>query len=642
MVPGVGAIGADIRRPGGRTIHLAEATGSRETPTPHGYRSQRTPSSVESMNQPPGPFDPSRADEPELLDLLEEAATSESPLMLLEIASTMLASVDNPDDDDEDVEELPPIRELAVQMLEATPEETEPLVRIWAQMLDDELFRHRIAKMLPTPKTKRLPEWIRRADEIKPFRAAAVVSPVKIEETILLEVSTAGRSVTLAVAVERSGSPYLEDAYLAEGPLSSVVEVSSTGLPTPVDVVALSLPDAGARLREVLEMSTHMFPPIETESWPGTRPLLEWMLAKLPNGGTGYEIRMWEPEEIEELVADFRTSPFAAALTEDEISHAHLLFEFQINYGNNDPLRWSGTFVERLMCDLYPRKVMSPEDELLLMPTTLAAVVRYANNRSGVDPVFTENAIAAIEDNREEYEARVRGDQPESTSALFARLLTGIDDDALPLSEPLSDLDDEFGGGSFFGDQASMLAEIFISSGAEAVGGIDALQALTDEPLPTEGLDTAAVAEDVVDRLNSLVPEIRRIADEVFDEPELATAALRLLTTIGRVGPAIFRRRITDRSLLAALFWIVGKDNNLFTGQWGSDGGMTIRELQNHLGVSSSPKPTAEKMLHAAGFELYGPEVVLGDPRYLISRRRQRIVAHRDTYWDDLPEDWEY
>ncbi len=594
------------------------------------------------MTPPPGPFDPSRAEEPELLELLDNASRSESPLMLLDIASTMLASIDAPDTDDADPTEIPPIRELAANMLEATPVETEPLVRIWAQMLDDELFGRRIAKMLPTPNSKRLPEWIRRAEEIKPFRAAALVSPVKIEETVLLEISTAGRSVTLAVAVDRSGSPYLEDAYLSDGPLSTVVEFSRTELELPVDEVTLSLADAGARLREALEMSTHMFPPIETESWPGTRPLLEWMLRKLPDSGTGYEIRMWEPEEIDELVADFRASPFAAGLTEDEISHAHLLFEFQCNYGNNDPLRWSGTFVERLMCDLYPRKVMSPEDDLLLMPTALAALVRFANDRSGVDPVFTENAIAAIEDNREEYEARVRGDQPESTSALFARLLTGIDDDALPLSEPLSDLGDEFGGGSFFGDQASMLAEIFISSGAEAVGGIDALQALTDEPLPTEGLDTAAVAEDVVDRLNSLVPEIRRIADEVFDEPELATAALRLLTTIGRVGPAIFRRRIADRSLLAALFWIVGKDNNLFTGQWGSEGGMTIGELQNHLGVSSSPKPTAEKMLRAAGHELSDVEVILGDPRYLISRRRQRIIANRDTYWDDLPEDWEY
>jgi hypothetical protein len=599
------------------------------------------------MTPPPGPFDPSHADEPELLDLLDNATRSESPLMLLDIASSMVASFDDSDLDDTDADgadptEIPPIRELALQMLEATPKETEPLVRIWAQMLDDELFGRRIAKMLPTPSTKRLPEWIRRAEKIRPFRAAALISPVKIEETILLEISTAGRSVTLAVGVDRSGSPYLEDAYLADGPLSNIVEFSRTELELPVDEVTLSLADAGARLSEAFEMSTHMFPPIETESWPGTRPLLEWMLRKLPEGGTGYEIRTWEPEEIEELVADFRASPFAESLTEEEIGHAHLLFEFQCNYGNNDPLRWSGTFVERLMCDLYPRKVMSPEDDLLLMPTALAALVRYANDRSGVDPVFTENALNAIEDNREEYTAQVRGDQPESTSALFARLLTGVDDDTLPLSEPVSDLGDEFGGGSFFGDQASMLAEIFIGSGAEAVGGIEALQALTDEPLPAEGLDTAGVADDVVDRLNSFVPEIRRIADEVFGEPELATSALRFLAEIGRGDPPVFRSRIADRSLLAALFWIVGKTNNLFSAQWSSEGDVTIGKLQRHLGVSSSPKPTAEKLLSAAGHALSDVEVILGDPRFLISRRRQRIIANRDTYWDDLPEDWEY
>ncbi|TGD12811.1 hypothetical protein [Brevibacterium sp. S111] len=592
------------------------------------------------MTPPPGSFDPSHADEPELLDLLEEASHSESPVMLLDIASTMLAAFGPDDDDDEEAEELPPISELALQMLEATPEETEPLVRIWAQMLDDMLFGRRIAKMLPTPNTKRLPEWIRRADEIRPFRAAALVSPVKIEETILLEISTAGRSATLAVAVDRTGSPYLEDAYLAAGPLSSLVEFSRTDLPAPVDVVTLSLPDAAARLSEALEMSTHMLPPIETESWPGTRPLLEWMLRKLPDSGTGYEIRMWEPEEIDELVKDFRASRFAEELTEEEIEHAHLLFDFQCNYGNNDPLRWSGTFVERLMCDLYPRKVMAPEDNLLTMPSALAALVRYANDRSGVDRSFTDNALAAIEDNREEYTARVRGDHlgGESTMDLFTRLLTGRDNDDSIFS---SDFDDVIADESFLSDHASKLAEIFVGSGAEAVGGIEALKALTEEPLPAEGLDTGGVAEDVVDRLNSLVPEIWRIADEVFDEPELATAALRFLTTIGRGDPAIFRRRIADRSLLAALFWIVGKDNNLFSSQWGSESDMTIGELQRHLGVSTSPKAHAEKMLRAAGFELDEPQVVLGDPRYLISRRRQRIVADRDTYWDDLPEDWE-
>lgn len=561
--------------------------------------------------------------------------------MLLDMASTMLASIDAPDTDEADLTEIPPIRELAVNMIDATPVETEPLVRIWAQMLDDELFGRRVAKMLPTPNSKRLPEWIRRAEEIKPFRAAALVSPVKIEETILLEISTAGRSVTLAVAVDRSGSPYLEDAYLSDGPLSTVVEFSRTELELPVDVVALSLADAGARLHEALEMSTHVFPPIETESWPGTRPMLEWMLRKLPNSGTGYEIRMWEPEEIGELVEDFRASPFAAGLTEDEISHAHLLFELQCSYGNNDPLRWSGTFVERVMRDLYPRKVMSPEDDLLLMPTALAAIVLYANDRSGVDPVFTENALAAIEDNREEYTAQVRGDHRgvESTMDLFTRLLTGRDNDDSMFS---SDFDDETAEETFLGDQASYVAEIFIGSGAEAVGGIDALQSLTDEPLPTEDLDTTGVADDVVDRLTSLVPEIRRVAVEVFEEPEVATAALRFLAEIGRGDSAIFRRRLADRTLLAALFWIVGKNNILFSGQWGGDRELTVGELQNQLGVSASPKPTAEKMLRAAGHELHYAEVVLGDPRYLISRRRQRIIENRDAYWDDLPEDWEY
>src|SRR5699024_11590643 len=62
----------------------------------------------------------------------------------------------------------------------------------------------------------------------------------------------------------------------------------------------------------------------------------------------------------------------------------------------------------------------------------------------------------------------------------------------------------------------------------------------------------------------------------LFGEPELATVTLRLLTEIARADPEIFRRRFADRTVIAALFWITAKNNDLFPRPGGNPTAMTI------------------------------------------------------------------
>src|SRR5699024_761689 len=379
------------------------------------------------------------------------------------------------------------------------------------------------------------------------------------------------------------------------------------------------------------------------------------------------DFRMWEPEDISEIVEDFLRSPHAAKLSEQEAEHAHQLFELQANYGNNDPLRWSGSFVTRLMCDLYARKNIAPDDYMLLMPTALSALVVYANERSGIDRVFTDNCLAAIEANRSRYEDLVTGERRDDSP--FSDAGPGIPDasptfpDAGPdgyLSERLTDLD----------DPESMIGRILLDGCAEAAGGYDALRSLDTEPLPSEKLNTTGVAEDIIDRLRSLEAAILKAADELFGEPELATVTLRLLTEIARADPEIFRRRFADRTVIAALFWITAKNNDLFPRPGGNPTAMTIGGLQKSLGVSTSPKDdglcprpggnptamasgglqkslvastspeaTATGLLKGSGYDLSGcSEVVVGDAGYLGSSYRQKIIAARDEFSEHMPD----
>ena len=585
------------------------------------------------MPQPPDDSGPLSPERPELLEMIAQAASVDSPTLLLDLASSLLAANEVAQQQSPDI---PSVQELGIEMLDSVPAETEPLLRIWAEMLGDEIFRRRVHRQLSAAGSNNLPEWIHRADQIRPRRASTIISEVRIEETIFLEISTAGGPTTLAIAVERSGSPFLEDAYLIDDSVDSVLADIASNPELTGERVDLSLADAAALLSEAFDMGEHMYPPTETETWPGMRSLLEWMLRLLPSGGTGFEFRMWEPEDISEIVEDFLRSPHAAKLSEQEAEHAHQLFELQANYGNNDPLRWSGSFVTRLMCDLYARKNIAPDDYMLLMPTTLSAVVAYANERSGIDRVFTDNCLAAIEANRSRYEDLVTGERRDDSP--FSDAGPGIPDasptfpDAGPdgyLSERLTDLD----------DPESMIGRILLDGCAEAAGGYDALRSLDTEPLPSEKLNTTGVAEDIIDRLRSLEAAILKAADELFGEPELATVTLRLLTEIARADPEIFRRRFADRTVIAALFWITAKNNDLFPRPGGNPTAMTIGGLQKSLGVSTSPKAKATTLLKAIGYDLNDfSEVFLSDPRYLISSYRQKIITTRDEFSEHMPD----
>ena len=571
------------------------------------------------MPQPPdgsGPLSPER---PELLEMIAQATSMDSPTMLLDLASSLLAANEIAQQQSPDVAS---IQELGIEMLDNVAAETEPLLRIWAEMLGDEIFRRRVHRDLSATGSNSLPEWIHRADQIRPRRASAVISEVRIEETIFLEISTAGGPTTLATAVERSGSPFLEDAYLIDDSIDSVLADVASNPEFTGDRVDLSLADAAARLSEAFDMGEHMYPPTETETWPGMRGLLEWMLRLLPAGGTGFDFRMWEPEDISEIVEDFLRSPHAAKLSEQEAEHAHQLFELQANYGNNDPLRWSGSFVTRLMCELYPRKNIAPDDYMLLMPTTLSALVVYANELSGIDDVFTDNCLAAIEANRSRYEELVTGERRDDSP------FPGAGPDEY-LSELLTDLE----------DPESMIGRLLLDACAEAAGSYDALRSLDTEPLPSEGLETTGVADDIIGRLRSLETAILQASDELFGEPELATVTLRLLTEIARADPEIFRRRFADRTVIAALFWITAKNNDLFPRSGGNPTAMTIGRLQKRLGVSTSPKAKAATLLKAIGYDLNDfSEVVLGDPRYLISSYRRKIITTRDEFSEHMPD----
>lgn len=50
----------------------------------------------------------------------------------------------------------------------------------------------------------------------------------------------------------------------------------------------LSLADARASIEPAIDLAARTFPPLGIYSWPGCRPLVEWITRILPADGAGY------------------------------------------------------------------------------------------------------------------------------------------------------------------------------------------------------------------------------------------------------------------------------------------------------------------------------------------------------------------
>ncbi|MGH3502654.1 MAG: hypothetical protein ACRDQA_17445, partial [Nocardioidaceae bacterium] len=77
----------------------------------------------------------------------------------------------------------------------------------------------------------------------------------------------------------------MKDAFVVPGPLDALVqqmfEIAGDPDMTSTD---LALADARARIGEAMELAAITVPPFETDTWPAGRPLLDWVLRKLPEG----------------------------------------------------------------------------------------------------------------------------------------------------------------------------------------------------------------------------------------------------------------------------------------------------------------------------------------------------------------------
>lgn len=553
----------------------------------------------------------------DFFDRVDAALSDVHPLPLLSLVSVMLAAFDprdrSPLDGPDDLEtaQWP---EFVDSLLDTNVRASTAVLTVLGEMSRDEFERARIRREL-RGRRHPLPPWLRAIANAAPTAAATVKHVLGDGDNVMVEVSVpSSETFTVVIYVDHNLGSAVKDAFERADPLATLLDAYRDLIDVDSTIVDISLADARACLGEAIEMGATIYPPLESDTWPASRPMVEWILSKMPAGGTGYSRPEWSDSDLEALRERFLRSWLGAGNGDaDWRSIVNSLLRFGTENGPGDPLRWSPTSVEIVLEDWIPRTVIAEQDYLAKVPDVLRAFVRFAHDERGISADLTRQTLEAVDVS-----------EPEFLSAIDSSDEVDADDVLAALGGPSGarTVDDEK-----LAEFAEMLADATTDSLEAAVGGPEALEKVDEAPLLDESFVWEGIPDDVHERVGEVLDLVDRCSDELFDT-EFRTACRRFLSRIASGDPAIFRRKGAAKTAAAAICWIIGRANFAFDGE---PSRIRVHDLMAHFGVKGSVSGRADVLMRAAGIAHDGgPEIELGTPDLLISSRRGIIVDFRD------------
>lgn len=581
---------------------------------------------------------PSAPRDPELMATVRRALHTPGPLPLLELVSTMMSLVDPRDADPfaRDESARSTIHDLVQPFRGTVRPETTAALAVIAELTPDPLLQADLRDVVAA-RGHRLPAWLGGLGDTTVTGVVEMVHVLGDGDDVIVGVRVPpDHELTAVVFIDHNLGSVAKDAFMVPEGLDALVDQMRRLNDDPdTEWRALDRADARAWLVEGIDSGARTWPPFESDTWPSRRPLVEWITRLLPTGGTGRAWREWTADERDALAAAFLAAPFGARHdSADGREMLDALLWYGTDYGTGDPLRWSPVSVEIVLADWIARKIMAPLRTLQRGPDVLRDLIRYGHAELGIRPALTDETLAAVDRWEPGYQALISDDtRPQGVDALFEAVgLRDRDRDGVaPAVGAADDGVDALGSHEYWAGLDAEVAGIMLDRLSTQAGGRDALFALTEDPLPEEPWPLPpAVPEDIA-------PAVAEVAALCGDwlrglpDPELGAACRQLLARVVTGDPDIFRRRASMEGTAAALCWAVGQAHDLFGA-----GGLRVKDLATHFGVSGSPASRARTLLRAAGLpqEPYGP--VRLAPDMLTSSRRRWLISTRDRYLDDL------
>lgn len=542
---------------------------------------------------------------------------SDHPLELLDLVSKLLTIGDPRQVDPFNPAESPSmsVAELMETFINIDLAETTAVLTATAAIVDDDVLRARIKRELATRRSH-LPVWLTGLGDVAVYRALEMVHVLGDGDDVTLGVRLpSGHQLTAIVYIDHNLGTIVKDAFVVSEPIDGVIALMKDKCEDPAGTAwnDLDLASARTRIADAIDRAAIQYPPHETDDWPGCRPLVEWLIRTLPEGGKGYEFPQWDDVSLQVIADRFFASSFGSPL--DDEQHRQLLDSllwFGSRYGPADPLRWSPVSVEIVLVDWFPRKIVADAEFLSEMPRLLRAFIEFCHDERAIRRDLTLETLDAVDRWEPEYQELIRSERLQGVDAIFAAM--GLS----PQDEEVDDLDAE-----------SSYAERVLNKLIDDVGSMDALRSVDDTPLPDEEFDWAGIPDDV----RREVAEVLALTDggcEHLLEPEYRTACRRFLAYLARTAPTLFRQEARVDHSAAGVIWVVGKANDLFSPYGGA---LKVKTLKAYFARSAAPSQRGGVFLRALGLELEPYAATsLRSPSFLVSARRRYIVRQRDLY----------
>jgi len=253
---------------------------------------------------------------------VRRALADDHPMGLLALVSSLLAVVDprrRSPFDRTAPQQAPSRDELLHTFLEVDRVETSALLATVGALRVDEVERRRIARAL-NERSHKLPAWLGGISRTEAYRTAEMTHALGDGDNVVVGVRLpTGEELAAVVYIDHNLGTVVKDAFVVPEPIADLLsfmrlrnddrDTSFTDIPTA---------DAKARIVDAIATGAITFPPFETDTWPACRPLVEWMVSLLPDGGHGYERPEWSDDDRRRLLARFFESSFAQGVDDPD------------------------------------------------------------------------------------------------------------------------------------------------------------------------------------------------------------------------------------------------------------------------------------------------------------------------------------
>lgn len=362
----------------------------------------------------------------ELFQGLRSALRTEEPLDLLMSVSVLMAATDPRGRNPFQTDETPQVslEELVDSFVGVDYAETTAALSVIRALTPDDLLSARIGKVL-AGRRQPMPPWLRDLGTPTIGRVGEMKHVLGDGDNYLLEARLpSGEMITALVYVDHNMGTVVKDAFCTVDSLEALQQFFRENADDP-DTAFDDADPAQVRsmVDEAIKLGAMTFPPLESETWPGCRPLVEWLLRSLPAGGAAARGDEWSDASLATLRHDFLASPYGSGIDEDEQGLLEDLTWFGSGWAGRDPLRWSPVNVELLLVDWIPRKIVADAAYLTKAPAVLRRFIEYCHNRRGIRHVLTIDTLAAVDRWEPEYQRLIRSSRPDGASALGELML---------------------------------------------------------------------------------------------------------------------------------------------------------------------------------------------------------------------------